>query len=321
MAVQPPRYVSVRQELADFARYGEAYQNYDITLAPHLPCTDLRRVLVDFEGSTALPLILYLELDAGLTEGQVSECYTALESFIARRVFAREETREYNKLFVEVIGSLRGLTGDQVKPALCRKLLSGSGTTRRWPTDEEIIEKAISCSAYKGLTTAALRLILERLEVALRTKKSETLDVPPGLQIEHVLPESWGEHWSLNGKSIPPNVVCFPHLAGGDFAELAELIRARNAQLQTLGNLTLLNLYLNPAASNGPFGTKLIEYKHSLLRLNRYFDGRTSWDEEAIRDRSRVLGEVFCEIWPRPRSVDQTRFVLREDGIGRIATI
>ena len=151
--VQPPRYANVREELEDFTKYSEAYQHYEIADASALPCTDLRRVLVDFDVSTALPLILYLKLDAGLIERQVSECNAVVESFIARRVFTREETKEYNKLFVEVIGSLRGLTGDQVKPALCRKLLSGGGTTRHWPTDEEIVDNAISSPAYRVLAS------------------------------------------------------------------------------------------------------------------------------------------------------------------------
>jgi hypothetical protein len=201
---------------------------------------------------------------------------------------------------VEVLGSLRGVSGEHVKPALSAKLLSGGGTTRHWPTDEEVVHAAISERAYGNLKTPALRLILERLEIALRSKKSETLDVAPGLQIEHVLPESWGEHWPLRGSTIPADVVKFPHLAAGELAELGELIGARNARLQTLGNLTLLNKYLNPAASNGPFVLKLVEYKNSVLRLNRHFDARTEWDEEAIQSRSKMLALLLCEIWPRP---------------------
>src|ERR1039458_7369947 len=66
VAVQPPRYPTVREELADFTRYGDAYQRYESAIPSALPSTDLRRVLVDFDVSTALPLLLYLELDAGL---------------------------------------------------------------------------------------------------------------------------------------------------------------------------------------------------------------------------------------------------------------
>lgn len=302
IAVQPPRYVSVRDELADFSNHGEAYQRYESAVPSALPSTDLRRVLIDFDVSTALPLVLYLELDAGLTDTQLSDCLSVVESFIARRAIVGEETKEYNKLFVEVIGSLRNVPSNQVADSLRKKLVSGGGTTRRWPSDNELIEAVLSKRVYQALPTPVLRLILERLELAYRTKKSEGLDIPAGLQIEHVLPEKWGAHWPLRGKAIPADVVMIPHLAKDDLAEFVEAVRARNAQLQTLGNLTLLNKYLNPAASNGAFDTKVIEYKHSVLRLNRYFDGLTNWDEDAISNRGKVLGKMLCEIWTRPAS-------------------
>jgi hypothetical protein len=56
-------------------------------------------------------------------------------------------------------------------------MLSGGGTTRRWPTDAEVIEKAISRPVYGELRTSALRLIFERLEIALRGKKAENSDI------------------------------------------------------------------------------------------------------------------------------------------------
>jgi hypothetical protein len=143
-------------------------------------------------------------------------------------------------------------------------------------------------------------LVLERLEIRDRTKKTEGLEIPPGLQIEHVLPEKWATHWTLADRVIPADVVLFPHLASEDLADVSDRIRARNSQLHTLGNLTLLNKYLNPAASNGSFDTKRGEYRHSVLRLNRHFDELTAWDEEAIARRGRMLGRSLCEIWPRP---------------------
>lgn len=299
ISAQPVRYATVRDELADFSRHSEVYQHHESASSSSLPSTDLRRILLDFDVSTALPLILYLELDAGLNEQQIENCLFVVESFIARRVFIGEETKEYNKLFVEIIGSLRGLTGEQVIPALVKKFLTGGGSTRHWPTDAEVIEKAISRSVFTELRTPALRLILERLEIAQRGKKSEGTDIPPNLQIEHVLPQTWATYWPLKGKVIPANVATYPFFAKDDLAEYGEGIRHRNAQLQTLGNLTLLNKYLNPAASNGAFETKLVEYKHSVLRLNRYFDNKTTWDEDAISRRGKELGELLCTIWPR----------------------
>lgn len=303
---QPTHYANVKEELADFTRHADRYQHYDSAVPSTLPSTDLRRVLTDFDVSTALPLVLFLELEAGLDEAQMKECLAMVESFIARRILSGEETKEYNKLFVDVVRSLRGQSGAQVCPALEKKLLSGGGTTRLWPTDEQVIEKAISRPLFTTLKTPALRLILERLENHFRSKKTESTDIPAGLQIEHVLPQKWAACWPLKGKVIPADVVSFSYLAKDDLAEFGDSIRARNIALQTLGNLTLLNKYLNPAASNGSFETKLIEYKHSVLRLNRYFDNETIWDEDAISRRGKMLGEAFCKIWPRPASVQPT---------------
>jgi hypothetical protein len=302
ISVQPPRYPSVKAELADFTRYGETFERYESCDPTKLPCSDLRRVLKDFDVSTALPLILFLENDAALDEEQKGQCLATCESFLARRVLSGDETKEYNKLFVEVIGSIAKLRGAAVLPALQEKLLGGGGTTRRWPTDGEVLEKVLTRAAFAEIRTPALRLILERLERQFRTKKAEETDIASGLQIEHVMPQRWAAAWPLKGQSIPANVAILPLLAKDQLAELAEPIRRRNQLVQTLGNLTLLNKYLNPAASNGAFELKRIEYKNSVLRLNRYFEGLTSWDEEAIRVRGRALGEALCVIWPRPSS-------------------
>lgn len=300
ISATPGRYASVRDELADLARHGAAYQRYEEASPVTLPSTDLRRVLLDFDVSTAMPLVLFLELEAGLDERQLAECLFVLEAFIARRVFTNEENKEYNKLFVEIIGSLQGVPPSDVHAAICKKLLSGGGTTRKWPTDADVVECAIRGPIFKVLKTPAQRLILERLELAQRGKKTEGHDISPGLQIEHVLPQTWATHWPLKGVMVPARIAEYPFLATDDLKDLAESIRARNNQLQTLGNLTLLNKYLNPAASNGAFDMKRIEYKNSVLRLNRYFDSVTAWDEEAIIQRGKLMGALFCTVWPRP---------------------
>ncbi len=299
VSAHPPRYPSVKEELADFALHGETYQRYESAAPSSLPSTDLRRVLIDFDVSTALPLILFLEIEAGLDDCQKEDCLAAVESFIARRVLTGEETKEYNKLFVDVVGALHGLKGSAVLPALQKKLLTGGGATRQWPTDAQVIEKAISRQVFKEIKTPALRLILERLELHFRSKKSENTEIPAGLQIEHVLPQKWAAHWLLKGENIPADVMTYPHLAKDNLKDFGDFVRARNSALQTLGNLSLLNQYLNPAASNGSFEMKKIEYRNSVLRLNRHFDGLAEWNEESIAQRGKLLGEAVCRIWPR----------------------
>ena len=184
--------------------------------------------------------------------------------------------------------------------ALEQKLLAGSGSTRRWPNDEDVMESAFTRNIYFGIRIPALRIILERLELNSRGKKSEDNNVGSGLTIEHILPSNWSEFWPLQGKTIPKEIVSYPGSAEGDLLPLAEQIRDRNSKLQTLGNLTLLNDRANPAAGNYAFDKKKSEYEHSVLRLNRYFVDFENWDENSIRDRSQYLGKAFCSIWSRP---------------------
>lgn len=300
ISVEPPRYPTVREELADLLRYGEEYKSFDTAPLYNLPCTDIRRIISDCDVSTALPLILFLNLDADVSESDRRQCLLDIESFIIRRIIIGDENKEYNKLFVEIIGEIRKFGGAELVAALRRKLSTGGGTTRRWPNDSVVTEALIQREIYKNLRQPALRLILERIELELRNKKSENLDIPGGLQIEHVMPQKWSQYWPLEGKMIPLNLVQYPFLARDEFESLAQPIRHRNSLIQTIGNLTLVNKYLNPAASDGGFDAKLFEYKNSLLRLNRYFDNEEAWDEQAITRRGTKIAELVCQVWQCP---------------------
>jgi hypothetical protein len=296
----PAPFASVRDELSDFTRYTQAYRRLDIH-EPRAKCVDIGRVVRDFDVSTALPLALFLELEASLDTVDQAACEALVQSFIVRRAFTGQENKEYNKFFVEVVGVLRGLKGSAVVAALQDKFLAGSGSTRLWPTDEQIVECALTTEVYGQLRQPALRVILERLELSQRGKKSETEDITAQLQIEHVMPQSWSRHWKLQGSDISDIHRQYPSMLR-DQEELAEGIRTRNTLVNSLGNLTLLNQYLNPAASNGSLDLKREEYRHSVLRLNRYFDGLSEWDEHAIRKRGRLLAEALCKLYPRPQS-------------------
>lgn len=298
----PPKYPSVEMELADFVRHGDVYQQYESAMVSALPSTDLRRILMDFDVSTALPLVLYLEVDAELSPEELSECFGMLQSFLARRMLTGGETKEYNIFFVDVLRSVMGVTSAQVPQALRAKLLSGRGSTRHWPTDEEVLDAAMHRPIGHSLRAPTLRIMLERIEIHQRNKKTEDLNVQTLLQVEHVMPVSWGAHWTIQGQKVPAGVATTHWLAKGELATLSEPIRLRNNALQTLGNLTLVNKYLNPSASNGDFDTKRAEYKNSVLRLNRYFDELPYWDESTILARGKQLGMQFCAIWPRPAS-------------------
>lgn len=300
IGVNPPRYASVRDELADFSRYAEVFQECESAIGQKLKSTSIVRVIRDFDVSTAIPLLLFLRLEAGLTPEQLEECLSVMQSYIVRRAFLGEETKEYNKMFLEVIGDIASRRGADVLPALTARLLLGRGTTRVWPSDKRVIEAAMRKPIYKDMKQPALRVILERLELGLRGKKSEDEEMADGLQIEHVMPQKWWTHWQLDGQTLKRDISDWWITPTEEEKPLVEATRARSAAVQTLGNLSLLNKYANPAASNGPFNLKLAEYGHSVLRLNRYFDKFEQWDEAAIGKRSRELAELFCRLYPRP---------------------
>jgi len=302
VTVSPPRYSSVRDEIADFTRHAEVYKRYE-TAPPELPASDLRRVVRDIEVTTSVPLLQFLELECELSDVQLASCLRITESFLVRRAIVGADTKDYNKFFVTVIDALIGVSPEKIEETLVRKLTVGTGATRSWPTDEEIIESVVSKPLYTNLRVAALRLLLERIEIALRTRKSESDAVAGPLQVEHIMPQGWWTDWPLDGFRVPWNVVQSPWQATGELSALEDRIRQRNQIIHTLGNLTLVNGYLNSTARNSSFEVKQQEYKHSVLQLNRYFDGCAVWDEETIRNRGRLLGKMVCDIWRRPATM------------------
>ena len=94
ISAAPRPYANVRDELADLARHGDVYQKYEGATSHGLSSKDLRRVLLDFDVSTATPLILFLESEAGLDDGAKEKCLFVVECFLARRVFTGEENKE-----------------------------------------------------------------------------------------------------------------------------------------------------------------------------------------------------------------------------------
>jgi hypothetical protein len=129
-------------------------------------------------------------------------------------------------------------------------------------------------------------MILEALEAALHTSKTEVRSVPRKLTIEHLMPREWEKHW--------PIIVSAE--SEGSQEDRAEL---RKALIETIGNLSLLTKSLNPSVSNGAWSKKRPEIlKHSALNLNRSLP--ESWSEESILARTQSLLSVALKIWPYP---------------------
>ena len=109
------------------------------------------------------------------------------------------------------------------------------------------------------------------------------------LQVEHIMPQKWNEHWSVDGEAA---------------------IRLRDSKVDTIGNLTLVSEKLNPSLSNASWlgvepkfeGKKAGLAQHSLLRLNSHLVSKYPdvWDEACIDLRADALLAAAKMIWPAP---------------------
>jgi hypothetical protein len=113
--------------------------------------------------------------------------------------------------------------------------------------------------------------------------KSEDIQLPEDLTVEHLLPQNWQEHWPL------------PEM---DEAAEARATQRRDHLKHTFGNLTLLTKKLNPSISNSGWAAKRPEItKQSKLNLNREFHDCPSWGEEEIEKRGKRFADILVRLW------------------------
>ena len=241
---------------------------------------------VDVMQAGVITPVLLLLLSA--EEGTRIRAFTALESFLVRRMICRRTTKDYNRLVLELANRLRenGLDGaDAVTAGFLREQVADA---RVWPSDQDVDHTMDTSPLYRLLTRGRLRLVLEGAERRLRSSgKSEQTDVPRNLTIEHLMPTGWRkEEWPL------------PEGVDTDAATYE-----RNTLIHSIGNLTLATQKLNSSMSNAPWKSKRDELRgHSVMLLNNELLTRPTWDEENIRSRSRRVAELVSARWPGPTS-------------------
>jgi len=242
------------------------------------------------DAGVTTPVILWLLSNREeIGEAGLGQALGAIESYLVRRMVCRMTTKDYNKLFLELMGELNR-EGPAAAASLVLEFLScQTADSRLWPADGQIREAFVALPLYQLLTRGRLRMILEGIEDALRSPKSEEEHVVRStLTIEHTMPQAWRENWPL----LDP--------------DREEAAGERDRLVQTIGNLTLVNEKLNPALSNAGWPLKRQELgKHSVLYLNKdLLEGAAGgWDEVSIRERSNRLAKLAMRVWPPPGPV------------------
>lgn len=235
---------------------------------------------------------LLLALMARADPADLDEVAVALESYLVRRMVCGYQTRSYGSLALTLLKAVREVPNGEPFGATIREQLRQSSTgNETWPDDAMFQAEWLRRKFYNGLRRDRVLMILQALEERYQSKafKAEplmTFDWSK-LQIEHVMPQTWQQHWPLKDDTIQP--------ADRDWA------------LHGIGNLTLVSERLNPSLSNAPWvkpddeqaGKRELLRKHTRLELNRrLLERHHEWDEARMKQRADELFEEAREIWP-----------------------
>lgn len=267
-----------------------------------------KRVVEALELASTTPLLLWMLSDNhAVPPQQVEKALGALECWVIRRTLLRYTMKDVNKMMVSILVALDDDELDKAGDVVEGFLASQTADARTWPTDVEMQSNLPGTRLYGNVRQGRLRVVLEGIEAQLRNERHEVVEIPPNLQIEHVMPQGWKHYWDT-----------FPAMSSDAAAE-------RDRLVNTLGNLTLVTQKLNGTLSHRPWtdqaaaemstsgqhaglGKRSLIHKYSLLVLsNELVDGHPDdWTDAGIRSRSERLTEALCRVWPGPRASSKT---------------
>lgn len=274
--------------LSSLARYGEIYSDLMAGEGPgHAPLFFHRLNVMD--TTTAIPVLLWLLGQPDVPTPIRDRTLHAIESWLVRRMLARESSRAYNRTFLDMLKLMKDSSPEMVDRVVVDFLRTREGGSYYWPDDDTLREHMQNTPYWSRINQRRLRMVFRALEDALRgTGFSEERTITGSLHIEHILPREWAHHWPLPGERP---------------VELERI--ERNEAKDLIGNLTIITDRLNPRISNGPWEKKreaISEF--STLRLNRKLVSTNPerWDEESIQRRGEELAEITSRVWPGPES-------------------
>ncbi|WP_313286133.1 DUF262 domain-containing protein [Stutzerimonas kunmingensis] len=279
---------SASEHMALLKSYSNHFREFAVPTAGSCLARFLRRLEV-IDTSTVYPLLLLCSQQLRpQQQAEFDAILIIIESYLFRRMVCGLTTKNYNRLFLELIRHLE--RKEQITAqAVGNFLLYGEGESVRFPSDAELRTALLDYPLYQWWPQYRVRAVLVALERALAHAKSEAVSLPKGLTIEHILPVKWQEHWPL-----PAEMQSDPQ------AKL-EFVQHRDRIKHTIGNLTLVTGSLNPALSNSAWSVKKPELlKWSKLNLSRDLHDHVAWTEQEILSRGALLAKAAVRIWPHP---------------------
>ncbi len=291
------KFATVDLEVGALVRHAPTYREL-VSPTASGALSKLARLLRVFDVSTAFPLVFAVAATE-VPDEEKAAIYNLIGSYIVRRALCGLTAKNYNNTFLRVLAHLRGSSASAAEFA--HAFSDTPGDTVRFPDDTEVAASVRSRAQYGTMPSSRLCFILAELENASRTE----LDPPVGrldeMWIEHVLPDTWAEHWPLPSGALAPA----DYLVGAEDPRRDE-IATRQVLKHSLGNLTLLTAKGNQRLGNLPYTTENPELKMSkrealqgsLFKMNTEIAASPSWGEQQVRDRNELLATRVTTVWP-----------------------
>lgn len=272
--INPQNALESLQDLTKFAQYYKKFiapqQETDPSIRYYFQ--RLQRLNV----TTVYPFLLncYADYaDEELSRLDFLEILKIIENFIIRRYVCARPSNYLNKVFPSLYNQItQQIEGDFLSGL--KNALSGAN---QYPGDETFKSHLVELDFYgRGRVQAKAekaKLILESIEQSFNHKEAVSFEK---LTIEHIMPQKLNEAWKQ-------------HL-GEDGRVVHELL------VNTLGNLTLTAY--NSELRDNSFAAKKNILVESHLELNRYFQGKTTWQQADIEKRAAYLAGICLQIWP-----------------------
>ncbi len=304
-------FASVADELDALIKYGKTYRALQDKTG-----TDTSRIakMLNLWNSTTMnSLVMWIDTRQNLDSEEKSDLFLLIESYIVRREICELSTRAFNRVVPEILADMHEAEkkGQSIIGAFKNFLETQTASTRKIPTDNEIITACEQKNIYMKTASRKLVYILEHIEQHIASNKAENFPIgTASLSIEHIMPQKWSNNWPLkNGTKVLHEEYWTAREEKGQQLDdnARNLMDERQSLINTIGNLTIVTVPLNSALSNSSWEVKKLEIdKISRLKLNRDIIEEAEWNEEKIKDRSEYLAKCINKIWKHPSTKSLT---------------
>ena len=273
------KFSSIEEEVKALGRYTSTYRYLDSVSdgCPKLPKVDCGVFRHHVWQSRIFYPVIFSIAGSDASVEEKAKMVKLLESYVIRRGVCGLKTNHYNKHVVTICKEL----ANNASYDTLNQVLKGAKTdTAVFPNDERVKGDCITAKFYGTLAQNPFQYyVFKKLELLAAADRAERGDFDVET-LDHILPQAWEKDpgWVKAMEETDPLVV--------------------PTYIDTIGNLTPMSFTRNPAKSNHPWDECKGLLEISPMALNRELAKKETWGIKQIRERSELLADRICKIWP-----------------------